>query len=179
MIAPITLDTLGVYQVVTNTQFLGVPSWLWFLLASILFLFIPFIAFHKVRVQRDENSSRLGLNGIAKAFIVVSFRSYEFVVTDNGVLQFLFLPRIDAMPAVRVEDIKLEIKGKRHNTNWQPMDEPRAGEIGMHIQADIPMLKPGSYQARIIACIDNKEHPSKPITVEYRPSTLGSPVYLH
>ena len=179
MIAPITLDILGVYQVVTNTQFLGVPSWSWFLLASILFLIIPFIAFHRVRVQRDEYSSRLGQNGIAKAFIVVSLRSYEFRTKENGGIQLLFLPRIDAMPAVRVEDIILEIKGMRYETNWQPMDEYRSGEIGQYTQADIPMLKPGNYQARLIACIDNREHPSKPITVKYNQSIIGKPVYLH
>ncbi len=129
--------------------------------------------------KKDEANSRLRQNVIAEAFIIVSFRSYQFIVTEHGGLQLLFLPRIDAMPAVRVEDIILELKGERHETNWQPMDEPRAGEIGAYIQADIPMLKPGSYQARIIACIDNTEHPSKPITMEYRQSILGKPVYLH
>ena len=179
VIFPLVLDILGVYQLVTNTQVLGVPSWLWFLLASIMFLFIPFIVFHKVRVQRDEYASRLGQDGIAKAYIVVSFRSYEFVSTENGGLQLLFLPRIDAMPAVRIEDIILELKGERHKTNWQPMDEARTGEIGAYIKVDIPMLKPGNYQIRIIACIANKEHSSEPITVKYSQSILGKPVYLH
>jgi len=179
VIAPITLDIISVYQLASGNQFTGIPSWVWFQVAFVFLLIIPFIAFHRVRVQRDEYSSRLGQNGIAKAFIVVSFRSYEFVATENGGLQLLFLPRIDAMPAVHVEDIILELKGERHKTNWQPMDEPRAGEIGAYIQADIPMLKPGSYQARVIACIDNREYPSKPITVEYRQSILGKPVFLH
>lgn len=157
----------------------SIPIWAWIGIGVLSIFIAQFLVFNKVRVQRDETLSQLGQNGIAKAYIVVSLRSYQFVATKNGGLQLLFLPRIDAMPAVRVEDIILELKGERHKTNWQPMDEARTGEIGAYIQANIPMLKPGNYQARVIACIANKEHPSAPITVEYSQSILGKPVYLH
>ena len=167
----------GMVLDVTETS--GFPTWVWLVLLICGLVVAPFLAFNKVRVQRDIALSQLGQNGITKAIIVVSIRSYQFVATKDGWLQLLFLPRIDAMPEVRVEDIKLELKGERHDTNWQPMDEPRAGEIGHYIQADIPMLKPGSYKARIIACIDNTWHPSKSFTVEYSPAILGRPFYLH
>lgn len=133
----------------------------------------------KVGVESDEVLSRLGQNGITRAYIVVSIRDYRFVTNENGELQLLFLPRIDAMPAVRVEDIVLEIKGERLPTTWQPMDESRSGEIGHYIHADVPTLKPGSYQARVIACIDNKDHPSDPFIVEYRQSNPSKPNYRH
>jgi len=54
VIAPIALDALGVYQIVSDTQVLGVTAWAWFLVASILFLLIPFIAFHRVRTRLQD-----------------------------------------------------------------------------------------------------------------------------
>ena len=32
----------------------GFPTWLWMLLLGIAFIVVPFVAFHKVRVQRDK-----------------------------------------------------------------------------------------------------------------------------
>jgi len=54
VIAPIVLDIVGVYQLASGNQFTGVPSWVWFQVAFVFLLIIPFIAFHKVRVKRDE-----------------------------------------------------------------------------------------------------------------------------
>ena len=54
IIVPLALNALGIYQIVSGTQVLGIPSWAWFLFASILFLFIPFIAFNRVRMRLQE-----------------------------------------------------------------------------------------------------------------------------
>ncbi len=54
VIAPIAINIIGVYQLVYNNQFTRVPSWLWFLIAFVLLLTIPFAAFHKLRTKRDE-----------------------------------------------------------------------------------------------------------------------------
>lgn len=54
VIAPITLDIIGVYQLAFDNQFTGIPSWVWFQVAFVLLLIICFIAFHRVRVQRDK-----------------------------------------------------------------------------------------------------------------------------
>ena len=176
----LTVNILGLVGMVLDvTEISGFTIWLWPILLTGGLVIAPFWTFHRVRVQRDAALSQLGQNGIAKAIIVVSIRSYQFVITKKNSLQLLFLPRIDALPGVRVEDIVLELKGQRYGTNWQPMDEARSGEIGRYIEADIPTLKPGSYQARVIACIDNKEHPSKPFTVEYSQSMPGKPVYFY
>jgi hypothetical protein len=51
VIAPIILDTIGIYQLVTNNQVIGLPSWVWFQIAFVFLLLIPFIAFHKVNSQ--------------------------------------------------------------------------------------------------------------------------------
>lgn len=54
MITPIILDVIGVYQLASGNQFTRIPSWVWFQIAFAFLLIIPFIAFHKVRVQRDK-----------------------------------------------------------------------------------------------------------------------------
>ncbi|MDO8491971.1 MAG: hypothetical protein Q7T04_08170 [Dehalococcoidia bacterium] len=54
VIAPIILDMIGVYQLAAGNQFTHVPPWIWFQVAFIFLLIIPFIAFHRVRVERDK-----------------------------------------------------------------------------------------------------------------------------
>jgi len=54
IIIPTGLDIIGIYQIINNTQVLGIPSWVLIILASVLFLIIPFIAFHKMRVRLKD-----------------------------------------------------------------------------------------------------------------------------
>ena len=54
VIIPIALDIIGICQLASGNQFIGIPSWVWFQVGFVLLLIIPFIAFHKVRVQRDK-----------------------------------------------------------------------------------------------------------------------------
>lgn len=54
VIAPVILGIVDVYQLASGNQFIGIPSWVWFPVAFVVLLIIPFIAFHKVRVLRDE-----------------------------------------------------------------------------------------------------------------------------
>src|SRR4030042_7220562 len=54
VMVPIILNIISTYQLVSGNQFTGIPSWVWFQIAFVFLLVIPFIAFHKVRVQRDK-----------------------------------------------------------------------------------------------------------------------------
>jgi len=111
---------------------------------------------------------KANVNGIATETITVENYDYEFQVKDDCVVLRLN-PEIHAIPGVRVEDIQVEIKSKRYETDWEPMKESISGDIGHYVYAELPKsLKKGKYQARIIAHIDNKEWPSKPFTVEYQ-----------
>jgi len=115
-------------------------------------------------------------NNIATKIIVVSNLEefgYEFETTVDS-LRLRFSPGIYANPAVKVEDIQLEIKGERYDTDWAPMGEALSGDIdkGCYVRAILPKsFKPGIYQARILACIENKWHPSKPFTLNYQQPT--------
>lgn len=51
VIAPITLDVIGVYQLATGNNFRGIPSWVWFQVAFIFLLVIPFIAYCRMSVR--------------------------------------------------------------------------------------------------------------------------------
>ena len=106
-------------------------------------------------------------DGIARKIITVENYDYEF--QEKGSQLILRLnPEITASPGVRVEDIQVELKGKRYDTDWEPMKETISGNIGHYVYTELPKsLKKGKYQARVIAHIDNKEWPSPPFTVEY------------
>lgn len=45
------MAVLGIYQIVSNTQVLNIPSWVWFQIALVLTLIIPFVAFHRMRIR--------------------------------------------------------------------------------------------------------------------------------
>ncbi len=116
-------------------------------------------------------------NNIATQIIVVSILEefgYEFQTTADS-LRLRFSPGIHVEPAMKVEAIQLEIRGKPYDTDWPPMEEAVSGYIdkGCYIRAKLPTtFKPGNYQARILACIENKWHPSKPFTVNYQQPTV-------
>jgi len=59
VIAPIILDIIGVIQLTTKSQFTSIPSWVWFQIAFVLLLIIPFIAFHKLRIKNVEIQKKL------------------------------------------------------------------------------------------------------------------------
>lgn len=56
VIAPIVLDTIGIYQLTSGNKVIGIPSWVWFQIAFLLLLLIPFIAYHKKRVELEKVS---------------------------------------------------------------------------------------------------------------------------
>jgi hypothetical protein len=152
----------------------GFPTFIWILMLLGGLTVAPFMAFHKVRLQRDEAVK--SDSSIATRIISVSSYSHSFLTTENEVI-FSFEPEIHAIPAVRVEDILVEIRGERYPTNWQPMNEAISGDIGHHITAKLPKsLKAGVYQARIIAMMENKERPSEPFDVRYPTPTLDKGV---
>jgi len=59
----------GAYLDVSGTW--GFPTWLWIILLGIAFVLVPFIAFHKLRLNRDELKSELDAIRNAKSNIKV------------------------------------------------------------------------------------------------------------
>jgi len=51
VIAPILLDAIAIYQLASGNTFTGIHSWVWFQVAFVCLLFIPFIAYHRIRVK--------------------------------------------------------------------------------------------------------------------------------
>ena len=106
------------------------PAWAWSIcvIGAILLLFW---AFHKMRLQRDaaQLPSEVRTYGVATRIITVENYGYAFKVMDNYI-NLRLQPELHAITGVRVKDIQLEMKGKRYETDWQPMKEAISGDIG-------------------------------------------------
>ncbi len=117
-----------------------------------------------LRARRDKTD----VSVTATQIITVENYDYVFQKQDDCV-ELRLNPAIHAIPGVCVEDIKVEIMGKRYETDWEPMKETISGDIGHYIYAKLPLsLKDGDYKAIIIAYINNKEWPSESYTLRYR-----------
>jgi hypothetical protein len=108
VIAPMTLDIIGVYQLATSNTFTGVPSWVWFQVAFIFLLVIPFIAYHRMRMrlQTIEESrvlelTRLILEVRDKAARVVMDR--EIKTQDQDILKDDYSSYSDALDKLHRE----------------------------------------------------------------------------
>jgi len=79
VIVPIFLDILGIYQIASNTQVLNIPSWVWFLIALVLFLIIPFVAFHRMRI-RLQNVTESRARELARLILEVRDKAAKAVM---------------------------------------------------------------------------------------------------
>lgn len=61
VVIPVALDVVGIYQLVTGNQFLRIPSWILLLIALLLLLIIPFIAYRKIYLKLENIESRIRL----------------------------------------------------------------------------------------------------------------------
>lgn len=61
VILPMILDLIGLIQLATGKQLLGISSWIWFQVAILFFLIMPFIAYHKMYVRLEEYKSKIRL----------------------------------------------------------------------------------------------------------------------
>lgn len=88
MIIPIALDIIGIYQSITGWQITNIPLWLFSTIGFILTLIIPFVAFHKVRVERDKKQEIIAELEDKKPYISVDTLptgEYTYLnVTNNG-----------------------------------------------------------------------------------------------
>lgn len=150
----ICLSGIGVYLNISGKE--KIPIWVWFIVLVLALLIAPYKAFNKIRVERDELKMRS--NDVANRIIAVSNCGYKFERSDDG-LRLWLSPEIHAIPGVRVEDVQLEMRGKRYDTSWEPMNETISGDLGGNIYVNMPKsLKYGKYKYRIVAIIENGEH---------------------
>lgn len=132
--------------------------WGWFFIVVALIL-----GFLALRAKPKESNAGV----VATEFITVE--NYDYELQKKGDQLILRLdPEISASPGVRVEDIQVELKGKRYDTDWEPMKETISGNIGHYVYANLPQsLKSGIYEARIVAVIGNKEYYSDAFDLKY------------
>lgn len=116
----------------------GFPTWLWIVLLGIAMLIVPFIAFHKLRLERDQLKARLNdtpSNGVVvlrePPKMTIYIDNYDFGLSgDNG------YPLVDALESksrwirlgivfdgnVFLETLELVISGKKPISafEWKP-----------------------------------------------------------
>jgi len=88
VIVPIALDTISICELVSGNQFTRIPSWIWFQIAFVFALIIPFIAFHKLRVRIDEKQKELDIIKNERPKIEVTVRKqyddFDVEVLNKG-----------------------------------------------------------------------------------------------
>lgn len=144
-------------------------GWVWFISGVLAIIAVTFEGAYRLSKKVIPTSG----GTVATSLITVENYGYEFVhegwpkySRDSVMLKLN--PEIHATPGVRVEDIELEMKGKRYNTDWKPMTETISGDIGEDVYVALPKsLKEGRYQAKIVAHINNTEWYSPDFTLEY------------
>ena len=167
----IFVSAIGAYLTISGKG--PVPIWVWLIVLGLTLLIAPFIAFHKIKLQRDD-ALRVSNNDVATRIITVDNYGYEFKKLDDG-LRLMLDPEIHAIPGVRVEDMQLEMKGKRYDTSWEPMSESISGDFGERIYVNLPKsLKFGTYKSRIVAIIENIEYYSDFFDLNYQKTSLDN-----
>jgi ABC-type transport system involved in cytochrome bd biosynthesis fused ATPase/permease subunit len=79
VIVPIVLNILGIYQLIVNTQILNIDIWILFLVASVILLIIPFIAFHRMRM-RLQNITESRARELARLILEVRDKAAKAVM---------------------------------------------------------------------------------------------------
>jgi len=131
------------------------PIWVWIPLLFIGLIIMPFIAFHRVREQRDE-ARNIKEYYITPSFVKVSYSDYSFEVKDDSI-RLRFNLQIHAVPPIRIEEIQMEIRGKRYDTDWEPMAEAITDVSGRDVYINLPKSFPSNtYPARLVVCTERR-----------------------
>ena len=170
MIAPIALDIVGAYQLASGNQFTGIPSWVWFQVAFVLLLIIPFIAFHKVRVQRDgalRAEQSLVLTPRAYAFGVSSMTDYPDEPDNADWLYFNVAVNPISKP---IDTLDLLIDGEPIPVdNWT-----REIVAGFDAYFNVTRWRwKGEHQVELIAKVGGKEHSSGRRNIDFSKMDYG------
>lgn len=156
--------------------------WFWLGIGVLAFIVVTFEGAYRISQKRLKQATIKDTIGIvARHLITVENYDYEFITCKDapeykkGSITIRLNPEIHATPGVAVEDIQLELKGRRYDTDWEPMEETISGDIGHYVYAHLEKsFKPGKYQAYIVAIIKGKEHPSDAFTINFPKSICGT-----
>ena len=170
VIAPITLNIIGVYQLASGNQFTGIPSWVWFQVAFVFLLIIPFIAFHKVRVQRDK---ALG----AEQSLVLTPHTYAIGLSgmtgypnepDNA--DWLCL-EVAVNPINKpIDTLDLLIDSETIHANHWPCKNVAAFNVYFNVTE---WRWKGKKQVELIANVGDKMHSSDRINIDFNVEAWG------
>jgi hypothetical protein len=138
MAAILVGDILGIIQSY-YTEWL-IPAWGWWLILVIILIVSPFIAFHKLRVQRDELQAQLqkekNIPKLPHPELYITYDEHEFGIAGEGKYADISIDKGTPVLSIeaefrptgpmRIETVELCLAGKRlPSLNWK-VQEPSA-----------------------------------------------------
>jgi len=172
VIPSIILGIIGVYQLASGNQLIGIPPWVWLLVAFVFALIIPFIPFHKVRVQRDEAlgvEQSLALTPHEYAIGLTGMTGYPIEPDNTDWLHLKVAVNYIGKP---IDTLDLLIGSETIPVNnWH-----RENKVVFDVYFNITEWRlKGKNQVELIAHVGNKKHSSGRINIDFdiEPGGLG------
>lgn len=171
VIAPIILDIIGVYQIASGNQLIRIPSWIWFQVAFIFLLIIPFIAFHKVRVDRDKAIE------VEKSIILTP---HTYSIGLSGMTGYPKEPKsvywlcleVAVNPITKpIDTLDLIIDGENIPVNNWPGKNVTAFNAYFNVTK---WYFQGEHKVELIASISDKKYSSGRISIDFNAELFGS-----
>jgi len=153
---------------------LVVPYWVWIAVACGGLVAAQFLAFHRVRVERDElKAAGDQAKPTDKLLVLECLRSTAFESgpetssafgkdTKYGLTLWI---GITAAPRARIESIELEIKGRLLPSDWNRRDF--VSQHSQYVNVGLPgWVNKGEHTVRLVAWADGKKYPSEDFNIE-------------
>ena len=156
---------------------LDVPIWVWVAIALVGLFIAQFLAFHKIRAERDQLriESSTAKQVSSRLFSIQYQGDIDFSTPmtrgfpdspSGEKLMLRILVGFVAIPAVLVESVTLEVIGKRIPSNWESAGIGQS--YGQYIYFGIPnWVNPGKHSVRLFAFADGKEWSSEEFSVDF------------
>lgn len=154
---------LGVASIVSGEAF-TVPIWVWVPIIVLGLSVAQFLAFHRVREERDELKLKVQQVAPSYIFIIENLGKEGFNPTNST----LTIPvGITVTPTMLVEDVQLQLLGKSIPSNWWQRRIGGSGEQHL-VSFVIPeQVKSGEHTVHLVAIAEGHTAESKPFLVNF------------
>ncbi len=107
-------DVFGIISTIISDS-IFIPSWAWFTIAGIAILIAMFLAFHKVRKERDKCIEGINLTVEELEYLNKHRIDLELGVDNNGI--------VDSITSVLITEDMVEVKYRRTSSGPREYDQ--------------------------------------------------------
>jgi len=158
-------------QIMNIWQDLTIPFWVWIALAVFSLVIAQFLAFHRVRIQRDkalESEQSLILTPRVYAFGVSSMTDFPDEPDNADWLYFDVAVNIIKKP-IDTLDLQIETEPRIPVDNWK-----RGIVAGLHAYFNVTRWRwKGEHQVELIAKVEGKEYSSGRMKIDFSKMDFG------